>query len=202
MSLARDIDVWPEREAPAATPRPRQPAPTKDQIDAIADVQVLRDMDDAAAETITKIETDLEFGDGDDSWAARARGALSAYKVARSRIGKRIHRLTGGPAQNLQAQADLNAAKAARQDAHARLMEQQAQARQDRQENARIAAERHKVEQREKTERHRLSTLERLSWTGAFYQAAKDTLDADTVQRLIEAATAAQDEVLVAEAQP
>lgn len=184
--------------APLQAP-PREPLPTKEQVEAVLDEQGLRDMEAMVDGRAKKIEVDLEFrSDGDLDWERRARAALTAHVIVLGQIRKRIHRLFGGP-QHGQRQVD-----------HAQRMQEQEAAKLERQriaalngqtnaarklavnEAARLQKECEMAGVAAKIERQRLSLLEGLSWLGHFRKAAVSVLDAETIARIQDAATEAQ----------
>lgn len=71
----------------------RHPLPTRAQIEAITTAATLDDIRDEIGRVIAKIETDLEYGDGDDEWAARARSALAVHRHTNKLIGHRLQAL-------------------------------------------------------------------------------------------------------------
>lgn len=71
--------------------------PTKDQISAICEAGALEDIRDDVERAISKIETDLEYGDGDDAWAHRARNALAHHRYIERLLHRRIKQLTPKP---------------------------------------------------------------------------------------------------------
>ncbi len=74
--------------------RVRNPLPTKEQIALICDTDALADLIDEVGRRIAKIETDLEFGDGDDDWAFRARNALALHRHCERMLDKRLKALS------------------------------------------------------------------------------------------------------------
>lgn len=67
--------------------------PTREQINAVADKAALEDIRDDLDRAVAQIETQLEFGDGDDEWAHRARSALAFHKYTRGLIERRLMEL-------------------------------------------------------------------------------------------------------------
>src|SRR5262245_5664332 len=59
----------------------RRPLPTQGQINAIGDLKALHALRDEVETVVAKIEADLEFSDGDNGWAARARTALALHRL-------------------------------------------------------------------------------------------------------------------------
>lgn len=64
--------------------------PTKEQIDAIDDIEALEDIRDELDQTIAKIETDLEYSGRDDEWYDRAKNALAYHKYVDTMLGRRL----------------------------------------------------------------------------------------------------------------
>lgn len=79
----------------------RPQLPTREQINAISNRRDLEAIRDEIQATITKIEVDLEYGDGDDEWAARARAALAFHRNASKAITHRLHALRPTPFEGL-----------------------------------------------------------------------------------------------------
>lgn len=77
-------------------PRKRAPLPTKKQIEAIADIPALVEIEQEVERRAEKITVDLEMEVGDEDWDARARGALTAHRICLKAIRKRLHRLRVG----------------------------------------------------------------------------------------------------------
>lgn len=63
--------------------------PTRSQINALTDPEVLADLRDAVERVAVKITTDLQFS-ADEEWARRARGALAAHRHARTLLERRL----------------------------------------------------------------------------------------------------------------
>lgn len=82
----------PEREA-----RVRRQLPTREQVEAISDVPALIAMQDDMERVAEKITVDLEMEVGDLDWDARARSALTAYRIAIKHVARRIKQLTQSP---------------------------------------------------------------------------------------------------------
>lgn len=74
---------------------PREPLPTKAQINAIDDLPALYGLKDKVELEITRMETDLEFRDDDDEWAKRARHALALHRFVDRMLYRRIGILKG-----------------------------------------------------------------------------------------------------------
>lgn len=153
----------------------REQLPTRDQIFAISDKDALFELRDRVEWNRKKIETDLEFGDGDDDWAARARTALTAHKICHGNIERRLQQITkqAQPAPG----PSKSETKTARHLAAAERAQQEAEAR-------RAKAEQAKVAQQERV----AAILERTSWLSYFHKAAVRMLDAETLEKLIDAA--------------
>lgn len=148
-------------------------APTPVEIDAIeheADLRLLLDSLDAEC---TKIETDLEFRPGDDDWHARARGALTAFQIARKRVGRRLNGMRPKAAR-----APDTGAKAQRRLAAAQLMT--AQARNAEAKTERVLASRQK-ENEALVRQHSLSLK--------FMKHARRMLAPESFEEILEAAS-------------
>ena len=67
--------------------------PTRDQIRSLSDLEGLQALADEIERHSLKMETDLEFSDKDDEWAARARAALSLYRFHHRLVVRQIKRV-------------------------------------------------------------------------------------------------------------
>jgi hypothetical protein len=74
-------------------PSSRVILPTKAQICAIADLGALERLRDDVEQSIVKMETDLEFRAGDDSWITRATAALALHRYTERLVCRRISEL-------------------------------------------------------------------------------------------------------------
>ena len=69
--------------------------PTPAQINALTDVQSLRDLCDDVERQVLQIETQLEFDAGrDEDWAMRAANALAAFRFTERALKRRLGKLT------------------------------------------------------------------------------------------------------------
>lgn len=148
----------------------RQQLPTREQIEALTDVEALKRLRDDVFAAKVSIETQLEVWEGDDDWARRAAGALTAHKITLANIDKQMHRLTRKPAPVI---PDPNV-KIKKAQAVAAMLEAEATAK-----DARLAL------QREKTRTQIAKALEATKLSAALQQAMRETLDNDTYSRVM-----------------
>lgn len=152
---------------------------TREQIEAISDLDSLVEFQDIVTAAAKAIEVDLEYrsdDNADDFWEHRARRALTAHYVCNGHLTRRIAYLRRGGKVPKQAGPD---AKAARREAAAKLLTAQA-------ESKRAKAD----SDREKTTRAMIAYADRQNLLAAFHRAAKAALDQPTFQRLNAAARA------------
>ena len=71
---------------------------SKEELNEITDAEHLNSYIDEVEAAVTKIETDLEFADGDDDWFRRAKAALMAHRISLRLARRRHHRLVSRPA--------------------------------------------------------------------------------------------------------
>lgn len=77
-----------------APPRPREPLPTREEIAAITEESILTEMEAGLEAAREKVEVDLEFAtDKGLDWERRARGYLTAVRIAIANVKQRLHRL-------------------------------------------------------------------------------------------------------------
>lgn len=162
---------------------------TREQIDAIDDIESLVALQEDVTAAAKQIEVDLEFrsDDGADAyWEQRARRALSAHYVCNGHLTRRIKFLRRGGKPVKQGGDD---AKARRREATAQLV-----AAQTEQKRVKIAVE------REKTHRALLDFAARQSLLLHFHKAAQEELDGPIMARLMAKANASLQAALAAEA--
>lgn len=164
----------------------RKPLPSWELIKAITDYAVLEQMLPDIDAHITAIETDLEFRDGDDDWYARARGALTAHKICRKHIERRMRQVQpkGPKASPQPSETKTERLKLRNQhEAHVRA-------------TAEAKAERQKANLQHDLETRRLATDKRVaqamhvtSLGNAFMRAAQRVLPAEQFAEILETAT-------------
>lgn len=148
----------------------RQQLPTREQIEAVTDVEGLKQLRDDVFAAKVSIETQLEVWEGDDGWAHRAAGALTAHRITLANIDKHIHRLTRR-APPVQADPTVKIRKA---EAQAARLQAEANAK-----DGKIAL------QREKTRTELARALEATKLSVALQQAMREVLDNDTYSRVM-----------------
>lgn len=146
--------------------------PTKQEIQACEDIQFLERTIAKIADNVIKIETDLEWKDGDDEWYDRARGALVANKICAKNCRQRIGQLkNNGGRKGTDHLQPSN--KAERMSAAAsKIAAQTAQAL--------AATEREKVRDRVRFAK----IIEHTQYGHVFMEMARGALDNDTYSRL------------------
>lgn len=153
--------------------------PTREQIDAISDLESLLAIREEVEFATAKIEVDLEFRPGDEDWAHRARGALAVHNMCFGQLSRRIYRLqqaTKGPRSTSPTTEHINA-KAAKKEAVALRQMAETEAR-----RAKVQADRLAFQERT------LAVLERTSWLAFFHKHANRLLDAPTFEKVANAA--------------
>ena len=111
----------------------RKQLPNKDQIDSISDIVALEELRESVDWHKNQIETQLEFGDGDDDWFSRAMSALTAHKICLGHLDRRIRQMTKGLTKPVQVEhvANVHAKKAEKHTAHAERLKAEAMAKQN-----------------------------------------------------------------------
>lgn len=160
----------------------RRPLPTKDEIATIVSREQLGAMLTEVELQRSRIEVDLEFrtdeaADGD--WEHRARGALTAHRIAEVNLRKRIHRLVTGLDKAPDVTATKELTKATNRQAHEVAAQAAAQRKL-------LAAEEAKVQ----AVRGARKLIERTSFLHHFHQVAHVLLSADDCSRIADAAYA------------
>lgn len=92
--------------------------PTRQQIDAIADITALEDMHEEIDRRCTRIETDLDFRDGTDDWENRAVAALAMHRHTRHLILRRIAALRKGSGSPFASAANVKTTVRERTECH------------------------------------------------------------------------------------
>jgi hypothetical protein len=159
-------------ETEAAGRADRHPLPTREQIEAITDIEGLRQVRDDVFARKSSIETQLEFADGDEDWERRAMGALTAHRICIGHLDKRIHRLVKGPG-TATPKPDPEK-KARKHQAHAARLLAEAEAK-----DSRVML------QREKTRTEIARALEATKVSAAMQQAMREVLDNDAYSRVM-----------------
>jgi hypothetical protein len=178
-------------------PVERQPRPpTVEDIDAVSDEATLEAMLEALLQRILQMETDLRFKtDGrTQEWERRALAALGFTKAAKETVRKRIHLLFGA-ARHAEAQARYLEGAVQRRLMQEALAAERARVgvsgsvlRKERGEAQRFQKLHEMEAARVKLERQRLTVME--GELAHFRKAAKALLDAETFDRITEAASA------------
>lgn len=174
--MIANAEIWEERQFPTA-----------EQVAAIDDVQSLQAIQAEIDARARKIEVDLEYGDGDDDWAARARGALGYARSSLGHIERRIKKLTRSEqsAEDRDYYLEKKGAKAAVHEAREAAMRAEAEKK-----KASLALA------REETRRMRVTMLDTAMLQGHFVAVAARELDADTFARIMNAALKQQNHTL------
>ncbi len=147
--------------------------PTREQIDAITDLDALTALRDDVFEDAKQIEAQLEYADGDRDWERRAIAALGYHRATIGNLDKAIHRLKTG-AKKGPTPVEVQDAKARKAEAHAERLKAEAQAKAER-----AAAQR---------EARRLETaraLEAAKVSSAMQTAMRELLDNDAYSRVM-----------------
>lgn len=186
-------------------PGERKLLPNREQIDAITDLDWLVQFQDDLLVQLTKIETDLEFRPGDEEWAARARGALTAHQICRKHVERRIRQLERGQKRapppgpaNLEEKLRLKELKRVAHERHQEEVQRAKLARN--QKKAELQRQFQEIQSQKKNNIIRIQiaeTIKRANLAGHFMSAAKVRLDADVFHELIEAALATQQREIV-----
>lgn len=149
--------------------------PTREQIEAITDLDALNDLLDEVIRSAEHIKADLEFRSDDgatDDWERRARGALAAHNIVRGILNKQIHFVRKGGKQS-PPQADPNA-KARKHEAVAARMKAEGEARKAK-----------AILEREKAVAKMMEFSARQSLLLHFHRVAERHLDADLMRDLM-----------------
>jgi hypothetical protein len=161
---------------------------TREQIDALDDVESLVALQDLVTAAAKAIEVDLEYRSddaADEFWEHRARRALTAHYVCNGHLTRRIGYLRRGGKPVKQGG---NEAKARKKEAEAARLLAAA-------ENKRAKI----VEEREKTFRQMVAYADRQNLLAAFHRAARQQLDPGAFGRLLQAARADLETQMLAE---
>jgi hypothetical protein len=94
----------------------REPLPSREQIQAITDRAALEALRDEVDRRVAKIETDLDFLDGDDDWERRARNALALHRYTSGIINRQLRRIS--PESPFRALAGVKTVTRERTDCH------------------------------------------------------------------------------------
>lgn len=155
--------------------RERELLPSREQIEAIRDLEALKRLQDDLNQSKHQVEVDLEFwSGGDDEWERRARGYLTAVRIAIGNVSRQIHRVVVSPQERQRQDEEASKdRKAARRLAH--------------EAEARNALERKKREQealvlRESASRRKL--IERVDFFHHFHRAAHQILTEDQCRQI------------------
>lgn len=178
----------------------RKLLPNREQIDAIVDLEWLTQFQDDLLIQTTKIETDLEFRPGDEDWAARARGALTAHQICRKHVERRIRQLergqkkasARGPA-NLEEKLRLKELRAIAHEKHQEEARQNKLARA--QKNAEVNRKIREAYEQKKNNTIRIQiaeTIKRANFAGHFMKAARAKCAPELFQELLDAAMESQ----------
>jgi len=174
--------------------------PTREQIDAMTDVDALEALREDIDRALKKIEADLEYrSDGNLDWERRACSALAYHRMAMGQLTRRIGRLTGRTQASVAEQAALRQAKAARAAAQVaaealalerrKVLLGEAQLKLDRQKEQNQAQ---KTAALDKRRAQALSNIQDLNWQKIFVRVARSMVDADLFVAISEEATRLQ----------
>lgn len=162
----------------------RKRLPTREQIEVIRDLDSLKSLQDDLNRSRHQTEVDLEYwSEGDEEWERRARGYLTAVRIAIGNVSKQIHRVAVVSPRERQRQEveESKNAKAARRLAH--------------EAEARNSLERKKREQealilRESSSRRKL--IERVDYFHHWHRVAHELLTEDQCRQISSLAAQAQ----------
>lgn len=159
----------------------RELLPTREQIDAIDDLEALYDLRDECERKAALIEVDLDHRPGDEEWAHRARGALAAHNICFGQLGRRIYRLekAARPPRATGKSPETIQAKANKAEAVAQRLAAEAEAKRARAEADRLALK-----------QGILAAVDRGNYLAFFHVAASRMLDDGMLERIEHAAQA------------
>lgn len=155
--------------------------PNREQVWALTELSDVEGLRDDVGAAIKKIEVDLEWGDGDDAWASRARGALAAHHTCMSHLNRRVDFLRHGDRGAARAEQDQVGLE------RQRLKTEQAHA------NAEAAREQKETKlavEREKTKRIAMDAAAKQSWLARFFKVSMDNLGQEQFDALCKRADA------------
>lgn len=178
----------------------RKLLPNREQIHAVTDLDWLVSFQDELLTEITKIETDLEFRPGDEDWAARARGALTAHQICRKHVEHRIRQLERGQKKvrprgpaNLEEKLRLKELKRIAHEAHMAEVHRGKIARAAKKAEQHQEMQKAQAQKKNHTIRIQIAdTVRKANLAGHFMLAAKARFPAEVFQELIEAALKSQ----------
>lgn len=155
-----------------------QDLPTKEQINAITDIDALRLLETDINATCYKIEVDLTtIVDADEEWHSRARSALAYHRITLGNIRGRLRRLSKGNLDHLDQYAEAQKAKAAKKEATAK-------SKLAHNELVALSNDKKTID----AQNRRTALLERTCYLAAFRKAALQFIPVDKHDELFEAA--------------
>ncbi len=171
--------------------RERKLLPSTEEIKQMS-LEDLQRLEEEVEVQITQIQVNLEYGEGDDDWYGRAKGALTAHEICRGTIRKTINSLGGNEYHNLK---------------HQRIMEKNQQKTQrielqtkltiEKRENQRLELERQKIaadNKKVKSDNQKQAFIEKLSYMHIFHNICHKILPQEQFMKLSEMAQDKQEE--------
>lgn len=147
---------------------------------------------------IAQIQVELEYGEGDDEWYARAKGALTAHEICRGLARKTINGLGGNKYHNLKHQRIIE-----KNQQRMQRIELQTKLTQDKQESRKLELEKQKIAAQNKivvANLQKQSFIEKLSYMHIFHSVCHKMLPRDQFAELSEMAKSKQEERIKQEA--
>lgn len=145
----------------------------------LEDLQLLEEEVDV---NIAQIQVNLEYGEGDDDWYGRAKGALTAHEICRSAVRKAINKLGGNEYHNLKHQRIME-----KNQQRTQRIELQTKLTQEKRENQKLELEKQKIASQNKAQKATLQKQEfinKLSYMHIFHSICYKMLSADQFMEL------------------